>query len=275
MNRTFSLTLLSTAILSAPAFADESFRQHDAHVHGVVEFNMAQEDNVLMVEISAPGADVVGFEHDPKTDEQKATLQQAELLLTKPTNIFMLAKAASCKVVSAHVSNTLENSKPCTCHEKNKDHDHGEHKHEEHHDHDHDEHKHEEHHDHDHGEHKHEEHHDHDHGEHKHEEHHDHDHGEHKHEEHHDHDHGEHKHEEHHDHDHGEHKHEEHHDEHGSHGEFVIEYQFKCDNIDELKQVETNWFTHFPSTEKVHVNLITDEKQTATELSVTNSTIKM
>ncbi|MDN3680001.1 DUF2796 domain-containing protein [Vibrio tapetis subsp. quintayensis] len=263
MNRTFSLTLLSTAILSGSAFADESFRQHDAHVHGVVEFNMAQEDNVLMVEISAPGADVVGFEHAPKTDEQKATLTQAELLLMQPNNIFMLPDAASCKVVHAHVSNTLENSKPSTDHEKSEDHAHAEHKHEEHHDHDHDEHKHEEHHDHDHAEHKHEEHHDHDHAEHKHEEHHDHDHDEHKQEEHHDHDHDEHKHEEHHDH------------EHGGHGEFVIEYQFQCDNIDALKQVDTKWFTHFPSTEKVHVNLITDEKQISTELSATNQKIEM
>ena len=72
-----SMTKIATLVglaLSTTAFAEEGFRQHEAHVHGHVELNIAQDGKELLMEITAPGADVVGFEHAPKTAEQELSL---------------------------------------------------------------------------------------------------------------------------------------------------------------------------------------------------------
>ncbi|QIA62349.1 DUF2796 domain-containing protein [Vibrio astriarenae] len=145
-------TLSSCALFSVAAQANDEFRQHGAHVHGEVEFNVAQDANELLIEIVAPGADVVGFERAPETDAEKQALQQAIATLEQPEQLFSFPANANCALEYKSVSHTLGG-------DEHDGHDHDEHKH-----HDHDEHKH-----HDHDEHKHHDHHDHDHD-------HDHDH---------------------------------------------------------------------------------------------------
>ncbi|MGR5096410.1 zinc uptake protein ZrgA [Vibrio maritimus] len=227
------MTLLAGLVVSQFAVADDHFRQHDAHVHGHVEFNIAQDGQDLLVEITAPGADVVGFEHAPKTDAEKAAMADAKAKLNDVDSILTIPATASCKLVEAHVENTLEKG------EHHDEHDH------------HDDHKGHDHHDDHKG-------HDHDHEGH---EHHD-DHKGHDDHEHHD----EHKGHDH-DHDHD-------HDHHDGHGEFSVQYQFSCEDVAKVTQIDTQWFTHFPSTEKVSVNLLTDSAQSATELTSGNTTIK-
>ncbi len=41
------MTLLAGLVVSQFAVAEENFRQHDAHVHGHVEFNIAQDGQDL------------------------------------------------------------------------------------------------------------------------------------------------------------------------------------------------------------------------------------
>ncbi|GAL14222.1 cobalt-zinc-cadmium resistance protein CzcD [Vibrio astriarenae] len=221
-------TLSSCALFSVAAQANDEFRQHGAHVHGEVEFNVAQDANELLIEIVAPGADVVGFERAPETEAEKQALQQAIATLEQPEQLFSFPANANCALEYKSVSHTLGGDEhDGHDHDEHKHHDHDEHKH-----HDHDEHKH-----HDHDEHKH-----HDHDEHKH-----HDHDEHKH-----HDHDEHKHHDHdHDHDHA----------HDGHGEFTIEYHFECGNIENLTQLETSWMEKFEQTHKISVNILTDRVQ--------------
>ncbi|MEF1170987.1 zinc uptake protein ZrgA [Vibrio sinaloensis] len=158
------IAALIAVTVSHVAIAEEGFRQHEAHVHGEVELNIAQDGKELLMEITAPGADVVGFEHAPKNDEQKKILADAVATLNQADSVFTLSSAAGCHVEHVAVTHTLG--------KESDHHDHDEHKHDDHHDHE--EHKHDEHQDHDHDEHKHDDHHDHD--EHKHDDHHDHDH---------------------------------------------------------------------------------------------------
>ncbi|MCM5511152.1 DUF2796 domain-containing protein, partial [Vibrio sp. SCSIO 43169] len=67
-----------------------------------------------------------------------------------------------------------------------------------------------------------------------------------------------------------------HHDEHqGGHGEFTVEYHFKCDDINALSSIDTQWFKAFPTTESISVNLLTDKVQTALELSADNTKISL
>ncbi len=42
------MTLLAGLVVSQFAVADDHFRQHDAHVHGHVEFNIVEHVNVFL-----------------------------------------------------------------------------------------------------------------------------------------------------------------------------------------------------------------------------------
>ncbi|NOJ10721.1 zinc uptake protein ZrgA [Vibrio splendidus] len=168
-------TILAVVIgmtVSTNVLANEEFRSHEAHVHGKVEVNIAQDGQELLVEVTAPGADVVGFEHAPETAEQKKVFEQAIAQLNKPEELFAFNNA-SCALKFKSVTNTLEGE-----HDDHKGHDHAEHDHDDHKGHDHAEHDHDDHKDHDHAEHDHDDHKDHDHAEHDHDDHKGHDHSE-------------------------------------------------------------------------------------------------
>lgn len=128
--------------LSTVATAEE-YRQHSAHVHGHVEFNIAQDGSDLLLEITAPGADVVGFEHAPENAEQEKTLQHAVATLEDSNALFAINPQAQCEIEEVHVEHSLGGQ-----HEEHEHHDHDEHAH-----HDHDKHDHDGHEGHDHSEH--------------------------------------------------------------------------------------------------------------------------
>ncbi|EMW0562815.1 TPA: DUF2796 domain-containing protein [Vibrio parahaemolyticus] len=133
--------------LSTVATAEE-YRQHSAHVHGHVEFNIAQDGSDLLLEITAPGADVVGFEHAPENAEQEKTLQHAVATLEDSNALFAINPQAQCEIEEVHVEHTLGGQ-----HEEHEHHDHEGHDHDEHAHHDHDKNDHDGHEGHDHSEH--------------------------------------------------------------------------------------------------------------------------
>ncbi|KAA8669303.1 zinc uptake protein ZrgA [Vibrio gigantis] len=230
-------TILAVVIgmtVSTNVLANEEFRSHEAHVHGKVEVNIAQDGQELLVEVTAPGADVVGFEHAPETAEQKKVFEQAIAQLNKPDELFSFNNA-NCTLKFKSVSNTLEDD-----HDEHEGHNHAEHDHHDHEGHDHAEHDHDDHKGHDHAEHDHDGHKGHDHAEHDHDDHKDHDHAEH---------------------DHDDHDHEGHDHSGGGHGEFTVEYRYQCSDVAELDTVSTQWFSKFSNTEKMTVNLLTDTAQ--------------
>ncbi|MEZ8575340.1 DUF2796 domain-containing protein [Vibrio splendidus] len=228
-------TILAVVIgmtVSTNVLANEEFRSHEAHVHGKVEVNIAQDGQELLVEVTAPGADVVGFEHAPETAEQKKVFAQAIAQLNKPEELFGFTNA-SCTLKFKSVTNTLEDD-----HDDHEGHDHAEGEHDDHEGHDHAEHDHDDHKDHDHAEHDHDDHKGHDHAEHDHDDHEGHDHAEHDHDDHEGHDHSE-----------------------GGHGEFTVEYHYQCSDIEKLDTVNTQWFSKFSNTKSMTVNLLTDSAQ--------------
>ncbi|MFZ3529541.1 DUF2796 domain-containing protein [Vibrio harveyi] len=167
-----ALALVIGLSLTATANAEE-YRQHEAHVHGHVEFNIAQDGKDLLIEITSPGADVVGFEHAPESAEQESALNNAIAALKDTNRLFAINQQAKCVIEDVHVAHTLGEES----HEGHDHHDHGGHDHDKHdhegHDHDKHDHDHDKHKDHDHDEH--DDHHDHD--GHEHHEGHDHEHG--------------------------------------------------------------------------------------------------
>ncbi|WP_241907127.1 ZrgA family zinc uptake protein, partial [Vibrio lentus] len=122
-------TILAVVIgmtVSTNVLANEEFRSHEAHVHGKVEVNIAQDGQELLVEVTAPGADVVGFEHAPETAEQKKVFEHAIAQLNKPEELFGFNNAG-CTLKFKSVTNTLEGD-----HDDHEGHDHAEHDHDDH-----------------------------------------------------------------------------------------------------------------------------------------------
>lgn len=136
MKRAFPLLLVLT---SSTAFAEET-RQLDAHEHGVGTLNIAFEGKTIAMEFMAPGADIVGFEYEAKSAEDRSAIENALAVLAKPSDLFVLPAAAECTVKTA--SAALESEDEHDDHDDHGDHakhdddheEHAEHKHDEDHD---------------------------------------------------------------------------------------------------------------------------------------------
>lgn len=86
----------------------EEARGLDAHVHGHGVFNIAVEDGELHMELEAPGADIVGFEHAPESEEDKAAVAAAMAKLNDPLSLFIPSAAAGCALEEADVELHVE-----------------------------------------------------------------------------------------------------------------------------------------------------------------------
>jgi hypothetical protein len=58
----------------------------------------------MSMELEVPGADIVGFEHEPSTAEQRAALADAKARLANATLLFAPEPKAGCKLEQAKVS---------------------------------------------------------------------------------------------------------------------------------------------------------------------------
>lgn len=99
------------------AVAEDKHRQLGAHEHGHGSFNIAIEGKRVSMELQAPGADIVGFEHKARTKEQRAAVSTAKETLKQIANVVGLPSAAGCKLQKASVELHVEGE------------DHHEHKH--------------------------------------------------------------------------------------------------------------------------------------------------
>ena len=79
-----------------------------AHEHGSGSFNVAMDGNKVAIELEAPGADIIGFEHEARTKRQKAAISIAKAKLKKLANVVTLSEAAGCKLEKASIQLHME-----------------------------------------------------------------------------------------------------------------------------------------------------------------------
>ena len=129
-----ALTIAAAAPTLARA-ADEH-RELGPHVHGHGTLNIAVEGKRVSMELEVPGMDIVGFEHDATTADQKAAVEKAKAQLAQPLALFKLPAAAGCTVADAKVELEAEhhhdgeprkNTTTTTSKAADADHDHDEH----------------------------------------------------------------------------------------------------------------------------------------------------
>jgi hypothetical protein len=95
---------LATTILAAPAIAQDT-RELDAHVHGVSTAEIAVEHGAVEINILSPGMDIVGFEHEARSTEDKEAVDAAIRQFLAPEEIVTLPEGAGCRLteVLAHL----------------------------------------------------------------------------------------------------------------------------------------------------------------------------
>lgn len=93
-----ALAVLSLAFLSSQAGA-----QH-AHVHGNAELQVALDGQSLTLVLSSPLDNLLGFEHAPRTDKQKAAVQALAERLAKPELLFVPTREARCSPAAGAIN---------------------------------------------------------------------------------------------------------------------------------------------------------------------------
>jgi hypothetical protein len=212
--------------------AHSAERQLDAHAHGYGKLNVAIDGPKVALELNSPAFNIVGFEHSPETDKDKATIKNALSILNDGSGLFLFPAVAGCRLANVNVVSSLTEAQ----HSVHKEHD-SDHKE----------------HDSDHKEH------DSDHkdqaSDHKE---HDSDHKDQAS------DHKEH------DSEHKTSKHEDH-SNNDIHSEFHANYQFQCDVIEKVNTIQVMIFKHFPNTRQLNVQMILPNRQSAMELTPTST----
>ena len=89
---------LYTSFLAAHSNKKKSLKSHE---HGVGIFNIAQEGNILLFEFEIPGADIVGFEYEAKSESDKEKVANSLNLLAEHKNMFVLPASAECQSIES------------------------------------------------------------------------------------------------------------------------------------------------------------------------------
>ena len=122
----FILFIFLILNISITGIYAEETRQVDKHEHGVGELNIAIDGSLAEFEFMLPGADIVGFEYEAKSDEDLAKIENALLVLENYENLFALTKNSKC--VLADLDYHLSGEE----HDEHADEEHDEHADEEH-----------------------------------------------------------------------------------------------------------------------------------------------
>ena len=102
---TFSVICLGLTLSDAIA---GSYRHHEAHEHGAANLNIAVEGSNLYIELNSPAANIVGFEHRPKTKKQKAAVADALERLKEGAALFLLPTESAGRMVKVDVHTDMD-----------------------------------------------------------------------------------------------------------------------------------------------------------------------
>jgi hypothetical protein len=102
----FGLLGICLAAVSAGALA------HGPHVHGTADLRVAVENNRVDIEFNSPLENLLGFEHTPKTDAQRAAAKAMMAKLNRPETLFSLSKAASCTAGPVRIESQFNETAP-------------------------------------------------------------------------------------------------------------------------------------------------------------------
>jgi len=100
------LNVLVCLIVSFNVLA-ESSREKDSHEHGAANVMLAMEGEKLQLNFEVPSESLIGFEHFPKSQDQRWYFNEAIKTLLEPSKLFSIPANAECLLVGIKVSQSL------------------------------------------------------------------------------------------------------------------------------------------------------------------------
>ena len=97
--------VLGVRVLKAPA---ELSRGSGAHEHGVGHLNVAVDGFDLYLEFISPSANMLGFEHPPRTEEQKTAIDGAVETLRDGESLIVPPAGAQCRLADSTVDTDID-----------------------------------------------------------------------------------------------------------------------------------------------------------------------
>lgn len=109
----FALLPLSLAQAASHEHAHDHDHAHEehgslgAHEHGVASLNVALDGQTLEIQLESPAMNLVGFEHEAKSDADKAKVAAARKHLEQPQALFALPIEAKCALQESALESPL------------------------------------------------------------------------------------------------------------------------------------------------------------------------
>ena len=108
-NCNYLLSVFCLCVSTQVAAAEkQEMVQHGSHEHGVARLTVATTDDGLEIALESPAANLFGFEHKAKTDEEREVVHEAVEKLELGSNLFSINDAASCAFDSAVVESGMD-----------------------------------------------------------------------------------------------------------------------------------------------------------------------
>ena len=108
------------------SFSAQASREKDSHEHGAANVMLAMEGEKLQLNFEVPSESLIGFEHFPKSQDQRWYFNEAIKSLLEPSKLFSIPADAECLLVVINVSQSLFAAKDEHGHEEKDEHGHDE-----------------------------------------------------------------------------------------------------------------------------------------------------
>lgn len=98
-------SIIAGIIAALPLLAQA--HEPGAHTHGAAKLQIAVDGNILTLDFESPLDNLLGFEHLPRSEKQKAAVRAMAERLNQPETLFLPTPAASCTPVSAKLESPV------------------------------------------------------------------------------------------------------------------------------------------------------------------------
>lgn len=105
-------TAVVICLVGPRASAADGFEQHEAHEHGTVTINVALEATRLTVVLDSPAVNVVGFEHAPRTADERESVRNADAYLKATRGLIGVPANARCRVAGVKLTTPQWGAEP-------------------------------------------------------------------------------------------------------------------------------------------------------------------
>jgi hypothetical protein len=111
------IPVLALLVFSTPVLAHE----HHAHVHGVAKLEVAVEGAEINLHLESPLEGVLGFEHAPGNDKERAVVAEMRKKMAQGAALFSPTSDAQCSFVSVKVEAPSLDARPAAGHNKHEE----------------------------------------------------------------------------------------------------------------------------------------------------------